>query len=432
MNDKFVYLNQQKHIYLPEYNVIINTELKDHFLKHAGDKKKVKVVEKRTDEEAIRHTLRDLGQIIFQTTQNCSLRCKYCVYGGTYKYQRPLTEKSLDIKTAKRGLDYILSIIKERNKKDLVFSFYGGEPLLNFGVIKELVEYIEKRVVHRKPTFFMTTNLTVCSDEIIEFLIDHQFNISVSLDGPRENHDAKRVFPDGRGSFDVIMNNLARIKEKNREYYDKRVGFEAVYSQDLDLRRLYEFFTQNSLVNRQRLQYSFVGEYDTCYYNKYPFDEARAQADYREVMNLIKDKMKNKKELFPIERGLSSGLGKIKQNLSIRSYATTANTCLFDSRLFIDADGRFHVCEKMNDRFPFGDVWQGLDFGRMSRLLEEFCALVRRECDDCEFKFLCFRCFVPFAKDGVFELDPNFCRDMKESLKEGLEKYIQNEMEGVI
>lgn len=431
MNEKCISLNQDGYIYLTDFNVIINRELKEHFFRHA-ENKKVKSVEKRIDQEALRHSVRDLSQVILQTTQNCSLRCKYCVYGGTYKYQRGLTEKFLEFETARRGLDYILDIIKERQKQDLVISFYGGEPLLNFGVIKEIVAYIKKKNLNRKPMFFMTSNLTICNDDIIDFLIDNDFQLSVSLDGPQENHDAKRVFPDGRGSFDLVVDNLARIKARNEEYYNNGVGFEAVYSQDLNIRRVYDFYTQNDLVNRHRLQFSFVGEYDTCYYELFPYNETRTKEDFREVLNMVKERLKSGAELYPIEQTLAGGLRRIKKNLTIRSHANTANTCLFDSRLFIDTDGVFHVCEKINDRFPFGDVRQGFDFERMSQLLHEFCSLIERECGDCEFKYLCFRCFVPFARDGVFELNEEFCRDQKENIREGLERRIRYEKEGII
>lgn len=427
-----VYLNNNKHIYLSDYNVIINRELQEHFLKHALHKK-VKTLQKRIDTDYIRHQVGNLTQVIFQTTQDCNLKCKYCVYGGTYRYQRGLEPtKYLDFETARSGLDYIFDIIKHKYKKKFVISFYGGETLLNFDLIKKTVEYSKKKFLKPKPGFYMTTNLTILNNDILDFLVDNHFHLTVSLDGPKENHNAKRVFPNGKGSFDVVIRNLEKIKKRNEAYYKKEVGFETVFSRDLDIHKVYDFFCRDDLVNQNTVQFSFVEPYDTTYYERYPYDEEQADRDFKEIIDRVKHKTRNKKELLPIEQALSRNFKKIKKYLHIRNYSTTANTCLFDTKLFIDTDGRFHVCEKINDRFPFGDVRQGFDFDRMARILQEFCRLMQKKCSDCEFKLLCFRCFVPFAKDGTFEFDEDFCRDMKENVKHGLEKCIQYEMEGII
>lgn len=427
-----VYLNDNKHIYLSDYNLIINAELKDYFLKHANGKK-VKFTQRRIDKEAIQHGVRDVGQVIFQTTQDCTLRCKYCVYGGTYKYQRDLVRNVMTWETARRGMDYIYDIIKDRQKKDLAISFYGGEPLMNFEVVEKSVEYAKEKFKDiRDVKFFMTTNLTLLDDRMLELIVTNDFNLSVSLDGPREHQNAKRVFPDGSGSFDIVMKNLQRIKDRDPKYFKEKIGMETVYSKDLPVDKMVEFFTNNELVKENRMMFSFVDEYDTCYYEKYPYSEDEVSAGFRKLNRSIRDKIKNEVDLIPVERAMSTSYGRMKRYLEARNFSNTANTCVFDSKLLIDSEGRFHVCEKINDQFPFGDVWKGFDFDRMEQILGDFCDTVEKHCSDCEYRCICFRCFIPFAKDGKMRFDENFCKEMKENCKEGLEKRITNEIEGVI
>ncbi len=429
---KLVYLNDNKHIYLSDYNLIINAELKDYFLEHAKDKK-VKFTNRRIDIETIKHGVRDIGQVILQTTQDCSLRCRYCVYGGTYKYQRDLVKKIMDFETARRGLDYIYDIIKDRDKKDLAVSFYGGEPLMNYDVVEKAVEYSKEKFKDiRDVKFFMTTNMTILDDRMLETLVTNDFNLSVSLDGPKDHQDAKRVFPDGRGSFDIVTKNLRRIKERDEKYFSEKVGIETVYSKDLPIENVVEFFATDELLKGNRVMFSFVDEYDTSYYEKYPYSEDVVAAGFKKMNTAIREKIKNEVELIPVERALSTSYGRMKRYLEARNFSNTANTCVFDSKLLIDSEGRFHVCEKINDQFPFGDVWNGFDFERMERIIGDFCRTVEENCSECEYKCICFRCFIPFAKEGIIRFDDHFCKEMKENCKEGLEKRIANEIEGVI
>jgi radical SAM protein with 4Fe4S-binding SPASM domain len=98
---------------------------------------------------------------------------------------------------------------------------------------------------------------------------------------------------------------------------------------------------------------------------------------------------------------------------------------MFDDRLYLDSCGRFHICEKMNHTFPIGDVVSGFDFKRMESIVKEFTSVVKKNCLDCNIRFLCKRCYVTFGGSGVFDVDPEFCKNQKESITSNLERYIQ-------
>ena len=107
-----------------------------------------------------------MGNLILQVTQQCNLRCKYCAYSGNY-YNRSHTSNRMDFETAKKAIDFYL---KRSEKADqLALSFYGGEPLLEFELIKKCVSYILQRKGDKKILFTMTTNGTLMTEDVIEF-----------------------------------------------------------------------------------------------------------------------------------------------------------------------------------------------------------------------------------------------------------------------
>jgi Arylsulfatase regulator (Fe-S oxidoreductase) len=129
-----------------------------------------------------------MGNLILQVTQQCNLRCKYCAYSGNY-YNRSHTSNRMDFETAKKAIDFYL---KRSEKADqLALSFYGGEPLLEFELIKKCVSYILQRKGDKKILFTMTTNGTLMTEDVIEFLVKYEFNLMISLDGDKKSHDIK-------------------------------------------------------------------------------------------------------------------------------------------------------------------------------------------------------------------------------------------------
>ena len=160
-------------------------------------------------------------QMILGLTENCNLRCKYCIFSGNYEEMRTHTFKRMEKETALKSvqnMDYINEWKEYAPDKQPVISFYGGEPLLRFDLIQEVVAYVKQTGF--KTMFSMTTNGTLLTDHIIEFLVTHNVMISVSLDGSKEMHDKNRVFANERGTFDVVYGNirklLAEIKRQGR------------------------------------------------------------------------------------------------------------------------------------------------------------------------------------------------------------------------
>ena len=155
----------------------------------------------------------------------CNLRCEYCFAdGGTYN--GAAENMSLDV--ALKAIDMIVS--KSANRHNLEVDFFGGEPLLNFDVVKKTVEYarsIEK--AHNKNfRFTITTNAMLLNDEIIDFFNKEMYNVVVSIDGRRSVHDCVRKTASGKGSFDTALKNALRFKQLRKGQYYIRGTYTAL------------------------------------------------------------------------------------------------------------------------------------------------------------------------------------------------------------
>lgn len=139
---------------------------------------------------------------------DCNLRCQYCFADAGEFHMR--SRSMLSLETGKKALDWLVA--HSGNRKNLEVDFFGGEPLMNFSVIREVVAYgreLEKK--HGKVfKFTTTTNAVMLNQEIIDFLNREMDNVVISLDGRKEVHDRMRPTPGGKGSYDLVM---AKAKE---------------------------------------------------------------------------------------------------------------------------------------------------------------------------------------------------------------------------
>ncbi len=148
----------------------------------------------------------------------CNLNCSYCFASqGKYQGDRAL----MSFETGKQAFDFLVA--NSGTRRNLEVDFFGGEPLMNFEVVKQLVEYARKiEKEHNKNfRFTLTTNGVLLDDEIIEYLNKEMCNVVLSLDGRKEVHDHFRVDYAGKGSYDKILPKFRNLVEKRggKDYY---------------------------------------------------------------------------------------------------------------------------------------------------------------------------------------------------------------------
>ncbi|MCD6464278.1 radical SAM protein, partial [Candidatus Woesearchaeota archaeon] len=159
-----------------------------------------------------------IESIVLNVTEACNFRCKYCIYSGLYKGERTHSFKSMNLDTALKSLDVLLPHTSDL----LVVSFYGGEPLLNFNLIKAVTEYLDKNLKgsSKKLVYSLTTNGSLLARHL-DFLIEKEFQIAVSIDGPKALHDSRRLYVNGRKSFDDVYSNIELLISKHPEFSKK-------------------------------------------------------------------------------------------------------------------------------------------------------------------------------------------------------------------
>ncbi|RLA39895.1 MAG: quinohemoprotein amine dehydrogenase maturase, partial [Gammaproteobacteria bacterium] len=159
-----------------------------------------------------------LSTIILNVNTGCNLSCTYC-------YKEDLTDAAsgerMEFETARKSVDLLLRECGERERVNIVF--FGGEPLTNLPLIKQVVVYAEKRCgeLHTDVDFSLTTNATMLTEEIVDYFNEHAFGITVSIDGPKAIHDKNRITTSGKGTYDVVRRKIEMLLSR---YNAKPVG----------------------------------------------------------------------------------------------------------------------------------------------------------------------------------------------------------------
>ncbi len=208
-------------------------------------------------------------------TEDCNFRCKYCAYSEFYDHTRNPSDKYMDFTIAKKAIDYYFSLLKEGKRYNPLrkpsIGFYGGEPLLNFKLIKDIVKYVECNYINYKTVYTITTNGSLLDDKKANWLMKHKFIIDVSLDGPEQEHNRLRVYTNGNGTFKEVMKNTSSIM--NSGY--KEIGCLLVFDWKSNLFKQEEFFNRHDV---PRVQGAFpVDDVEGCsYYQQFTNEDRLA------------------------------------------------------------------------------------------------------------------------------------------------------------
>src|SRR5580658_2008436 len=181
-----------------------------------------------------------LTTMVLNVTNQCNLSCTYCYEYGEDKIvdtENGKKPKFMSEETARESVDFMLREAGENKIAHL--TFFGGETLMNFPVLKAATSYARQRAAEtgKQVDFSLTTNATLLREEIIEFLAENRVGVTISVDGPREMQDRFRVFSNGAGSYDKVIPNVqALLKRHTSRPIGARV---TLTSQTLDIRKIF-------------------------------------------------------------------------------------------------------------------------------------------------------------------------------------------------
>jgi len=376
-----------------------------------------------------------LNHMILEVTENCNFRCRYCKYSGNYTYARVHSSKTMSWATLREAIDFFIDrsvyIINE-TEENLHFGFYGGEPILEMDKIFKATAYIENNYPETFPRcrFSITTNGSLLNKEIINELVRYGFILHVSLDGPKKINDLYRTTAGGGGTYDRVIENLAAIEKIDKPYFEEKVGFSIVLAPPFKAAEVVDFFRKRFSRNTIFL-ISLVDFEDTCIFDDVELNkEIRA---YNSQMRMLET------EYFKIKKdgGNDSVLSFIFEkplDLIHRRPVAPLGKNMFPSgpclpgltRFFVDTNGQFHLCEKVNTHFPIGNLKEGFDVQRIYWLLDQYLASADH-CRDCWAFRLCGECFLSAIHGNGFSPGKKrlSCRDEREHLKDHLKGYIR-------
>lgn len=385
---------------------------------------------------AVEQTLSNINSLILEITQNCNFRCRYCVYGGTYLYYRHHNKKTMTYEIAKKSIDYFENLINspKRTKiiKEKYISFYGGEPLLEFKLVKKCIEYINSGLRNRisdNLKISISTNGYLLNPEIIEYCVQNNISLHISLDGPQYIHDKNRVLKNGRGTFEKIFKNIRYIKEKYPDYYSSYITFLITFSKEYNLMEIDSFFNNTEYFNKKNLFFNGVNPYDTSFYKgKNVLKEN--QLYIKKLYSIYENALCTNRlqEISPINfllfmdkfrKFTRSGYSLLKRKPIFSA------TCVPGKKIFVSSDGNFHVCEKINHKFSIGDCQKGIDFEKVRKMWEDFNSqVVKERCNKCFAVHYCDVCFATVAKDGYFDADKDrICKKRRQNLLKDFRDY---------
>jgi uncharacterized protein len=309
-----------------------------------------------------------LSHAIISLTDNCNLRCKYCGYHDT-RYKNSNSLKDIDEITLKKALDFI--IIHSVDAYETGISFYGGEPLLRFDLLKFSVEYLEDKNYHgHKYDYSTTTNCTLLNSEVLDYFVEKNILCAISLDGPASIHDKYRVYNGGNPTHADVIKNLRRIAKKHPKYYKEKILFQAVVSPPNECPIPKDYFGKNEV----RFIDVSIGDYfGKLLKNEHGLDlngleiNEKSELMSLQIGDMSKDELiKNINYIGRLEKYMNIGEKNIRNTVFPSGFCVPLVT-----RIFIGTDGKIGLCERVdedNPLFQFGDMTTGYDFSKIDSL----------------------------------------------------------------
>lgn len=355
---------------------------------------------------------RNINMITLQLTQNCNLRCSYCVYSDFYNnQQRSHSAKRMLFETAKRAIDFYANHSIDCNRASI--GFYGGEPLLEFDLIKKIVAYAEEIFSQKELLFNITTNGTLLTLENVAFFTEKKITMLLSIDGPKEIHNINRRFAiNGKGSFDVIIQNV-RMIQKNFPDYLKKVSINMVMDPQNEYDKINTVF-ENEILKDTLSRASVIDDSYSIEKNIYS-EKYIEQKEYNMFLAYLRQlKRIDSDKVSPIAMyelsELNNKISKFGKKISLPIVGSHSGPCIpGQARLFINVEGLMYPCERVSEEssiMQIGNLDTGFDFDK-ARLLLDVASLTADDCQNCWAINHCTIC-SKFADDG-----DNLSADMK-------------------
>ena len=314
--------------------------------------------------------------LCLHVAHSCNLNCEYCFASqGKYSGERAL----MSFETGKRALDFLIE--HSGSRRNLEVDFFGGEPLMNWQVVKDLVKYarsVEKQ--HNKNfRFTLTTNGMLIDDEVIEFSNREMSNVVLSLDGRREIHDRYRVDYEGRGSWDRIVPKFQEFVKRrgDKNYYIRGTFTHANPDFLKDIETMLDLgFTELSM------EPVVAAENDPASLTKEDISVVKEQYEKLALLMLDREKEGRPFTFYHYMIDLKDGPCVYKRISGCGSGT---------EYMAVTPWGDLYPCHQFvgDEKFRLGDVWNGVNNVEMTDEFRACNVYSRQECRECWARLYC-------------------------------------------
>ena len=306
---------------------------------------------------------------------DCNFRCRYCFADeGAYHSKR----EAMTFETAKAAVDFLIE--NSGNRKVLEMDFFGGEPLMNLGVLKQTVAYAKEQGAKKgkKFLFTTTTNALLLNDETIAFFNAEMENVVLSLDGRKEVHDAIRKSVNGKGTFDLIIDKIKKfISLRGEKSYYVRGTFTA---KNLD-------FSKDVL---------FIADQGVDSISMEPvvteIEDLQIKAEH---LPAIEQEYENLCEAYLKRHAEGKGFNFFHFNIDLEGgpcLSKRVSACGAGNEYFsVTPNGDLYPCHQFagDEKFRMGSVFTGIERTDIREKFKNSCLFTRKKCENCFAKFIC-------------------------------------------
>ncbi|WP_420412119.1 quinohemoprotein amine dehydrogenase maturation protein [Roseibium sp.] len=318
-----------------------------------------------------------LTTIVLNVNTGCNLSCTYC-----YKedLDTPSKGRRMAFETAKRSIELLLQESPDRDSYNVVF--FGGEPLSNLGLIKDVVAYSEERFgnLGKKVDFTLTTNATLLNEEIVDWLNAHRFGLTVSMDGPKALHDKNRKTVGGKGTYDVVA---AKTKMLLERYTSRPVGGRITLTRGVTA--VYDIWDHlKNEIGFHEVGFSPVTSGPVAPFNLTGDELETVFSEMKRLGRRYRDEAL---------KGTNIGFSNMHQLMTDlyegRSKALPCGAGL--GMLAVDHEGGLNLCHRFtgSDMETFGTIDGGIEKQKLARFIEDRADRTEKGCATCRIRNIC-------------------------------------------
>lgn len=363
----------------------------------------------RINGEIVEQQISNVDSILFQVTGKCNLKCKYCCYGDLYMDAN--LDTLISLSSVQRFFEYIAKYWESSHhlsyNHPIRIGFYGGEPLVNFKLIEEIVtlatEYGRKYGIDF--TYSMTTN-GVLLDKYQDFIAKHDFKLLISLDG-NEVNDQLRVDANNRPSFQRVFKNVKGLMKDYPDYFTKSVEFNSVLNQYSTVEEIHDFIFNEfgkipliEPVSLNELNEEKQEEYKAIY------------SPYVEPPSLLpkrKERSPLYKELgfffyYQLNNSYKHYCELLYQKTRYKKRIPTGTCIPFFKKIFISSDNHIYACERIGLQYILGSIDEEvhIDFNKIATLYNNYFEKIESQCNSCYSVADCGQCLFQMPmKNGI-------------------------------